>query len=170
MTMQEQKTVNQLVDTVRELKSENRLLVEKFTKTIETLNEKVNQKHIPITLEEDILSTTQTAIHKAIHESLTKYDSPLVKLVTAVVNENSPELKQLISDSFREVIRTDDFKQAIREGFAHKIARNIISTNDSLFVKVSNDLKQDSLFKSKMVLAVENVVNECLNNQCNKNN
>ena len=165
MTVQEQKTVNQLVDTVRELKSENRLLVEKFTKTIETLNEKVNQKHMPITLEADILTTTQTAIHKAIQESLTKYDSPLIKLVTTVINENSTELKQLISDSFKEVIRTDEFKQAIRDGFAHKIARNIISTNDSLFVKVSNELKQDAVFKSKMALAVANVVNECLNNQ-----
>ena len=170
MTTQEQKTINQLLDTVRELKSENKLLVEKFTKTIEALNEKVNQKHIPIQLEADILTTAQTAIHKAIHEALTKYGSPLIELVTTVINENSTELKQLISDSFKDVIRTDDFKQAIRDGFAHKIARNIISTNDSLFVKVSNDLKQDSLFKSKMALAVENVVNECLNNQCNKNN
>ena len=43
------------------------------------------------------------------------------------------------------------------------MARNIISNNDGLFDKVSNELKQDAVFKSKMALAVSNVVEECLN-------
>jgi hypothetical protein len=56
----------------------------------------------------------------------------------------------------------DDFKQAIVSGFSHKVARTIISNNDGLFDKVSNDLKQDAIFKSRMSLAVSNVVEECL--------
>ena len=38
------------------------------------------------------------------------------------------------------------------------------SQHDGLFDKVSNELKQDSVFKAKMSLAVSNVVEECLNN------
>lgn len=165
MTKDEQKTIDQLYKTVSDIKTENRLLVEKFTKTIEEINNKVNQKHVPISLEMDILLTVQTSIQKAIQESLTGYNSPLVKLVTSVVNENSTVLKEIISSSFDDVIKLDEFKAAIKTGFSHKIARTIISNNDGLFDKVSNELKQDAVFKSKMALAVSNVVNECLENR-----
>ncbi len=162
MTNAEQKSIENLNRIVSELKSENRLLVEKFTKTIEEINNKVNQKHIPISLEMDILSTVQASMHKAIQEVLVGYNSPLLKLVTDVVNNNSTELRNIIADSFDEVIKLDDFKKSIREGFAHKIARTLISNNNGLLDKVSNELKQDTVFKSKMAIAVSNVVNECL--------
>jgi len=164
MTKDEQKTIDQLYKMVADIKTENRLLTEKLSKVIEEMNIKVNQKHIPITLEQDILSITQQSIQKAIQESLTKYDSPLVKLVTSVINENSKELKEIISSSFNDVIKLEEFKNSIRTGFSHKIARTIISNNDGLFDKVSNELKQDAVFKSKMALAVANVVDECLDN------
>ena len=114
------------------------------------------------------MSVTQNSIQAAIKESLTKYDSPLVKLVTAVVNEHSQQLKQIISESFDDVIKMDEFKEAIRDGFSHKVARTIISNNDGLFEKASNELKQDSVFKAKMSLAVANVVSECLNEKSKK--
>lgn len=167
MTKEEQKTIDQLLKTVSEMKTENILLVEKFTKTIEEINNKVNQKHVPISLEMDILSTIQASMQKAIQESLAGYNSPLLKLVASVVNDNSAELRKIIADSFDDVIKLDDFKKSIREGFAHKIARTLISKNDSLFDKLSNELKQDTVFKSKMAIAVSNVVNECLENRSN---
>ena len=162
MTNKEEKTVEQLIGLVSQIKSDNKALAEKLNITIEEINKKVEQKHMPITLEQDILGVMQSSIQKAIQESLTKYDSPLIKLVTAVVNEHSVELKQIISDSFNETIKKDEFKKAIVDGFSHKIARTIISNNDSLFEKVSSQLKQDAVFKAKMSLAVSNVVNECL--------
>ena len=113
-------------------------------------------------LEQDILTTAQLAIAASIKEALGKYDSPLIKLVNSVVQENSTELRALISDSFTKVIRTDEFKQSIVNAFSHKVARTIISNNDGLFDKVSNELKQDAVFKSKMALAVAQVVDECL--------
>ena len=82
--------------------------------------------------------------------------------VEAVVSENTTFLKQVISESFNTVIKKDEFKNSIINAFSHKVARNIISNNDGLFDKVSNELKQDAVFKSKMALAVSNVVEECL--------
>ena len=115
-----------------------------------------------LTLQEEILRAAQEAVSSSIRETLTKYDSPLVKLTKQVVEEHTTELKTLISDSFRTVIRTEEFKQSILSAFSHKVARTIISNNDGLFDKVSNELKQDSVFKAKMALAVSNVVEECL--------
>ena len=162
MTAQEQKTIDKLCELLSDIKKENNAFKAQATQTIDGINKKVDAKLFPVTLEQDILSTAQSSIQAAIKESLTKYDSPLVKLITAVVNERSGQLKQIISESFDDVIKMDEFKESIRDGFSHKVARTIISNNDGLFEKVSNELKQDSVFKAKMSLAVSNVINECL--------
>lgn len=162
MTTKEQQTIDSLVKTVQELRSENSKFREDVKLLVETINNKTEKKHLPITLEENILKTAQTAMNESIQKVLTEYNSPLKKLVDIVISENSAYLKELISDCFNTVIRTDDFKASIISAFSHKVARNIISNNDGLFDKVSNELKQDSIFKSKMALAVSNVVEECL--------
>jgi hypothetical protein len=163
MTTKEQQTIDNLFKAVQDLKTENAKFREDMKLQVETINTKTDKKHIPITLEQDILRTAQIAMNESIQKVLTDYSSPLKKLVEAVVSENTTFLKQLISESFNTVIRTDEFKNSIINAFSHKVARNIISNNDGLFDKVSNELKQDAVFKSKMALAVSNVVEECLN-------
>lgn len=128
----------------------------------EVVNKKLEEKYLPVNLEADILKSVQMSIHESIKAVLSGYDSPLRKLMFKVVDEHYQELKSLITESFATVIRTEDFKRSILDGFSHKVARSIISNNDGLFDKVSNELKQDQTFKAKMTLAVANVVNECL--------
>lgn len=162
MTTKEQQTIDTLLKVVQDLRAENTKFREDVRLQIETINTKTEKKHLPITLEQDILKTAQVAMHDSIQKVLTEYNSPLKKLTESVIVENSDFLKQLISDSFNSVIRTEDFKNSIVSAFSHKVARNIISNNDGLFDKVSNELKQDAIFKSKMSLAVSNVIEECL--------
>jgi len=164
MTNTEQKTVDQLYQLLSDIRKENQKDV---TNQVSTLTTKVEQKHIPITLESDILQVMQHSIDEAIKSVLTGYNSPLTKLVTEVVTIHSGELKSLISDSFSQVIKTDEFKQSIVNAFSHKVAKTIISNNDGLFDKVSNELKQDVMFKAKMVQAVVNVVEDCLKEKNN---
>ena len=163
MTTKEQQTIDHLFKAVQDLRTENAKFREDVKLQVEAINTKTEKKHVPITLEQDILQTAQIAMNESIQKVLTDYNSPLKKLVEVVVSENSTFLKQLISESFNTVIRTDEFKNSIINAFSHKVARNIISNNDGLFDKVSNELKQDAVFKSKMALAVSNVVEECLN-------
>ena len=163
MTTKEQQTIDNLFNAVQDLRIENAKFREDVKLQVEAINTKTDKKHVPITLEQDILRTAQIAMSESIQKVLTDYSSPLKKLVEAVVSENTTFLKQLISESFNTVIRTDEFKTSIINAFSHKVARNIISNNDGLFDKVSNELKQDAVFKSKMALAVSNVVEECLN-------
>lgn len=167
MTSKEQKTIDDLFKSVQDLRTENSKFREDIKLQVEAINSKTERKHLPITLEEDILRTAQISMNESIQKVLTDYNSPLKKLVEYVVNENSSFLKQLIADSFNSVIRTDDFKKSIIHAFSHKVARNIISNNDGLFDKVSNELKQDAIFKSKMSIAVSNVINECLTERNN---
>ena len=162
MTTKEQQTIDNLFKVVQDLRSENQKFREDVKLQVETINGKTEKKHMPIYLEQDILKAAQQAVGDSIKNLLSSYNSPLAKLVVSVIDENSTELRALISDSFVQVIRKDEFKQAIVSAFSHKVARSIISNNDGLFDKVSNELKQDAIFKSRMSLAVANVVNECL--------
>lgn len=162
MTAQEKKLMDGLSDAIRALTESNRQFAQKVDEKVANLTEKVDKKHLPTDLEGDILKVMQSSVQASILSVLTGYGSPLTKLITEVVNENSGFLKQVISDSFNQVIRTEEFKSSIVAAFSHKVARSIISNNDGLFDKVSNELKQDSVFKAKMALAVSSVVEECL--------
>ena len=159
MTVSESKKINELSNILREIKTENAQFRKDVVAEIETL--KTKQK--PVQLEIDILRSVQIAVGEAIKTSLTGYDSPLVKLTDIVVNNHSQQIKRVVSDSFNEVINTDEFKQAILNGFTHKVARTIISKGGGAFERVVNDLKQDAVFRSKLAIAVDSVVNEVLN-------
>lgn len=163
MTAKEQQTIDNLFKIVQDLRLENQKFRDDVKLQVETINNKTEKKHLPVYLEQNILTAAQQAINESVTKALTAgYDSPMIKLVKSVIDENSVELRTLISDSFIQVIRKDEFKQAIVNAFSHKVARSIISNNDGLFDKVSNELKQDTVFKSRMALAVANVVNDCL--------
>ena len=162
MTTSEQKTIDNLLKVVQDLRTENAKFREDVKMQVDSINNKTEKKHLPIYLEQDILQVAQQSVSDAIKSVLSGYNSPLSKLISLVVDENSQALRTIISDSFTQVIRKDEFKQSIVNAFSHKVARSIISNNDGLFDKVSNELKQDAVFKSRMAIAVSNVVNECL--------
>lgn len=163
MTTKEQQTIDNLFKVVSDLRTENQNFREDVKLQVDSINTKTDKKHIPIYFENDILSSVQSSIDISIKKVLQDdYNSPLKKIITSVVDENSIELKSLISDSFVKVIRKDEFKQSIISAFSHKVARSIISNNGGLFDKVSNELKQDAIFKSRMAIAVSNVVEEVL--------
>lgn len=160
MTLAQQ--INALTSIVETLQKENLAYKNTVDSTVKNIEKMVGNKIAPVKLEQDILYSAQHAVSEAINKVLTGYDSPLVALVKQVVNSNSDYLREIISSSFNQVIRTDTFKQAIVDAFSHKVARTMISNNEGLFDKVCNELKQDSVFKAKMALAVSNVVEECL--------
>lgn len=165
MTKKEQEMFDKLIQVTSTLEDENKKFREDMTTLVESINTKTEQKHIPIHFEQDILRASQQAVGESIKSILTGYGSPMTKLVTQVVNEHNDEMKKLITNAFEQVIRTEDFKTSIVNAFSHKVARSIISNNDGLFDKVSNELKQDNVFKAKMTLAVNKIVEECLNNR-----
>lgn len=162
MTTGEQKSIDAVYKLMSDIRAENLKFKEDIGLYVQTLQGRVDKKLAPVYLEADILQASQIAIADAIKSVLVKYDSPLTKLVSSVVSEHDKELRDLINNAFTAVIRTEDFKRSIVDAFSHKVARSIISNNDGLYDKVANELKGDTVFKSKMALAVANVVEECL--------
>lgn len=162
MTAAEQASLNELKALVNSLRTENANFRADIKAQVEAINTKVEAKHMPIQFENDILRNVQIAVGDSIVKALTAYDSPLVKLTNSVISGRTEELRKIITDTFDSVIRAEEFKASILNGFSHKVARTIISNNDGIFDKVSNELKQDVKFKAKLTMAVANVVEDCL--------
>ena len=59
MTTKEQQTIDNLFKAVQDLRSENSKFREDVKLQVEAINTKIEKKHIPITLEQDILRTAQ---------------------------------------------------------------------------------------------------------------
>lgn len=162
MTPKEPTTIKELKRSIDARFESNREFSKELQDKIESIEQKLDKKHIPANLEGDILKIAQQSVAEAIKSALTGYGSPLTKLVLEVVEGDKTFLKGIISESFDKVIKTEEFKASIVAAFSHKVAKSIISNNDGLFDKVSNELKQDAVFKAKMSLAVSRVVEECL--------
>lgn len=162
MTNKETKTIDEVLNIIKDLRNEINSFYSKNKQEVEVLSKKVEIKQIPISLEQDILRSAQEGISASIKTTLTAYNSPLAKLIENVINNHAEELKDIITKSFELVIRKEEFKLSIISAFSHKVSRSIISNNTGLFDKVSNELKNDATFKSKITLAVANVVEECL--------
>lgn len=160
MTSKEIELMNDIKNSIRALELHNQNHINNVHKQIDEMNEKIDKKHLPVFMEKDILQATQTAITKSITEALSGYNSPMQKLVNSVIESHQNDLREILNDSFTQVINTEDFKKSVVNAFTHRIAKNLVSTNDSLFDKVTSDLKQDPVFKSKMMIAVANIVDE----------
>ena len=163
--IKQDKALELITNSLNQLHRENQSYRDSLSEKIEKLSKQVEEKHLPITLEQDILKTCQSSIAASIKSVLEGYSSPLNKLIVSVIDSHSIELKEIVDSSFKKVIRTEEFKASIVSAFSHKIARSIISNNDGLFDKVNNELKQDPVFKSKITLAISNIVEECLKQQ-----
>lgn len=167
MNSEEKKELKTLTEAMWAIKSENTEFRKQLTERIEKTEKLVESKHMPVFLEKDVLSSVQSSIHKAIESTMTGYSSPLTKLISSVVDQNSIKLREIISSAFEGAIATDNFKQAVFDAFTHKISRGIISGNDSLFEKVTNELKQDASFMAKVTLAIDQTLKEFIKDKHN---
>ena len=162
MTKSEESAIQELSKIGNDIRNGFSSFKKSAEERIDELEKRVLKKTDPLYFEKDILSTAQNAINESIKAVLTGYNGPLTKLVLSVVDSHSTELRTIINDAFVAVIKTDEFKESIISAFSHKVSRAIISNNEGLFDKVSNELKQDNQFKARMTLAVAAVVEECL--------
>lgn len=162
MTSKEQKTVNELYDSVRNLQSENVKFKELLDSKVTILDNKVNKKHLPLTLEHSVVTTVQHAIKGSIEKSLSGYDSPLNKYLKEAVDSNSDTIKELFNSVVTEGFSSEEFRESCKTHILNKIARNVISGLDGSVDKVVIQMKQDSIFRSKLTLMVNTLVSEYL--------
>lgn len=117
-------------------------------------------------LEKQIAQQTQTAVQKAIHETLVAYNSPMRKLADRVVEENSDEIHGVMNKAFKSVIRTKAFEDTILEEFERKVAKMLVGQLSGQVEKAVSKIKQDPTLKAKMILAIEDIIEGGENKTC----
>lgn len=167
MTENERRQIQELIEISKTMQECNHDFRTMLSARVDELEAKIEAKHAPVQLETVIWRSVNGAMQKAVLDALSAYDSPLKKLTNAVIGEHEKELRAIIGSCFEATIRHDDFRSSVMEAFNHKIARLVISNNDSLLDKVSNDLKSDATFRAKLTLAVSGVVDAFLAGKSN---
>lgn len=162
MTEQEKRTIAALNDTVAKLREENGLYRDLLTKKVDELESQVHKKHLPIMFEDQIMEAVDKSLAKALTEAMTGYNSPLVKYAHNVVNKYQSEIEAVFDSVVKEAISTEDFRQRVREVLIGKIAKTMISGVDGSIDKTVNLMKQDAVFRSRLTLSVNGLVDEFL--------
>jgi hypothetical protein len=113
-----------------------------------------------MTVEAEVLREVKKAISESIRTSLTSYNSPMIKLVTSVVDNHGQELKAIMDEAMVATINAEDFKVMVREAFTHKIAKLMVEKMDGATEKRINELRSDPVMKAKMIMAIETIVKD----------
>lgn len=111
-------------------------------------------------LEQQVLDSIKEGLAEIIKTKLGGYKSPLDDVISKVFESEQAPLIAVLREVFQEVIGTQEFKQTIKEEFQRKVAKNLVGMLEGQVSKASNALKQDPTMKSRMILAIENIINE----------
>jgi len=156
MNTKEQKTIEDLFELIKQLKIQNENLNLKF----QNLEKQVEQNHLPLNLEKQIEHSLNDVLIESFKKSLTGYNSPLDKYANNIISKYQNSIESTFDKIVSEGINTNEFQIVCKEELLKKIAKTIISGIDGSVDKVINQIKQDSVFRSKLTLFVNNLVSE----------
>ncbi len=88
------------------------------------------------------------------------YNSPLKEIMDEVVADHREEIRKIFDDALTTTLVSKEFKTAVREEFQHKVAKNLVGKMEGSVEKAVEVLRQNPTLKSRMILAVENIINE----------
>lgn len=111
-------------------------------------------------LEQQIINAVKESLAEVIKSKLGGYNTPLDALIKGVFEDEKDELIDILKSVFKEVIGSDEFKITIKEEFQRKVAKNLVGVLEGQVSKAVEILKQDPIMKSRMILAIENIITE----------
>lgn len=154
------KLMQELNETISSMHKANTEFRESIKKEIDELKERVEKKHVPVSLEQSIVNQANDSIAQAIGRALTDYNSPLKQLVKEVIDKHHEQFQQTFEKVILEAMHVAPFRDDFKEVINKKITREIISSGEGIVEKVSSNLKQDASFKAKVTVALNDLVEE----------
>jgi hypothetical protein len=116
-------------------------------------------------MEKEIIKVAKNAIKESVIKSLTSYNCPFNDYVIQCISKHEYEFKDLINGEITTLLNSNDFKVAIKEALHNKLARTLVHKVGGEYEKMVNRLKQDPTTRAKITLAIDTVVNECIENK-----
>lgn len=111
-------------------------------------------------LEQQVLDSLKSGLSEVITAKLGGYGSPLDGVIKEVFESERGEVLSVLKSVFQEVIGSKQFKATIKEEFQRKVAKNLVGMLEGQVQQAANALKQDPIMKSKMILAIEKIIED----------
>jgi len=164
MTLQEQKTIDSLNKSINQLREDNLKFKDDITQLIKVINKKVDEKREPLSLEKEVIYSLNDSLKIAFQKALSdSYNSPLKKYADNIVIKHQVAIEKIFDTIVTEGISTYEFKESVRITFLNKLSKTVVSGIDGSLEKTINLMKQDSIFRSRLTLAVNTLVEEFIN-------
>ena len=150
-----------LEESVKELKKENQEIKELLKTLSEKLIKKEEQEKLPFSLEKNIQMNINTAINDSIKKTLLdNYNSPLRKLIETSIEKYKTDIMERLDRALMVTLCDQHFNSFLEEAVKNKISRELVGAIESNLGKTINTLKQDPVFRSKLVLKINELVSE----------
>ena len=150
-----------LEESVKELKKENQEIKELLKTLSENLIKKEEQEKLPFSLEKNIQMNINTAINDSIKKTLLdNYNSPLRKLIETSIEKYKTDIMERLDRALMVTLCDQHFNSFLEEAVKNKISRELVGAVESNLGKTINTLKQDPVFRSKLVLKINELVSE----------
>jgi ribosomal protein S17E len=161
MTEQEKKTVNDLLILMNDIKTWQKVVSTEMDSKFKAMDEKVNKTLLPLSLEKEVGYAVNDTIRESLKKALSdNYNSPLKKYAENIINQHQEEIESIFEKIVSEEIASEYFYNDVKQALLQKIAKTVINGIDGNIDKVLNQLKQDNIFRSKLVLMVNKLVEE----------
>jgi len=110
--------------------------------------------------EKIILAQIKESVKDAIKSRLEGYNSPLNPFIDEALENNKEGLRKVFHSAFEKVVSSEEFKEAVITAFHHRVAKMLVSKLSGSVEKAVNALRQDQATQARMILAIENIVEE----------
>jgi hypothetical protein len=88
------------------------------------------------------------------------YNRTLISMVEEALESQRPEITTILNETLASVVTNPDFKITIKEEFQRKVAKSLVGHLEGAVEKAANVYRQDPTLKSRMILAIENIIAE----------
>lgn len=164
MTNKEQNSIEHMMNLMSKIHTENDLFKKMLLERVEVAEKKIEQKKMPLNLENEVVYAATDVIKDSLKKVLLDdYNSPLKKYGFNIIGKYQESIENIFDKIISEGINTSEFELAAKDALLKKIAKSVISGIDGSVDKVINQLKQDTVFRSKLIVMVNNLIKEYLN-------
>jgi hypothetical protein len=109
-------------------------------------------------LEQRVMDAITQGLSEAIMKKFEGYQSPLDTLLKDVCTRRGAEISALMDDAITGAIRTETFKQDLRDAFDKKLAKVLLAGFEGEIERRANKLREDPAFRAKITVAIDAAV------------
>ena len=109
-------------------------------------------------LESEIIAAVRSGISHAISEKLGGYNSPLDKLLQAAIDQQSSDIKSLMSSAISAALVDTSFRETIVAAVRKKLADLLIQKFGGEMEKQVNAFKSDPSTRARITVAIDEII------------